>query len=166
MIGLQRRIGEIHCAPLDVEYPIRGGPAHRGINTAGSARIRRAANPTQIVRPLIVPVREYSVVVREPRQAHVGKVGSHGRELSVAVGGHIDARERRIVERKRERQRDGGDHIVSMIAAVRRARHNTTAYLAYRVLVAGRCWRRRRRRRERSCCRSRGRRCRRGRGRR
>src|SRR5438094_765296 len=149
MISLQRRVSKIHRAPFNVEDPVRCSPTHRGVNTAGSARIRRAANPTQIVRPLIVPVREYSVVVREPRKAHVGKVGSHGRELSVAVGGQIDARERRIVERKRERQRDGGDHIIPVIAGVRRARHNTTAYLGYRVLADARCrgrrvsWRRR-----------------------
>src|SRR5204862_7716170 len=71
-----------------------------------------------------------------------------------------------IVERKRERQRDGGYHIIPVIAGVRRARHNTTAYLSYRVVADA--WRRGRRvsgrwrGRGSSCWAWRGRGCRRG----
>ncbi len=106
----------------------------------------------------------------EPRQADVGKVGSHGRELGVAVGRHIDAGERQVVQRVTERKRDTGYHIVPVIAAVRRAWHDAAADLIYHV-CATRCrrWRwgrgwsiSRCRRRRGGWCWSRCRACRRG----
>src|SRR5439155_26195015 len=45
VVGRQRRIGKIHCAPFNVEYPIRRGTRHRGVNTACATRVPRAANP-------------------------------------------------------------------------------------------------------------------------
>ena len=86
MVGLLRRVGEIDRAPLDVEYPIGRSARYRGINTARATRVSRAANPPQIIRALVLPVWEYTVVVGEPRQADVGKVCSRGRKLGIAIG--------------------------------------------------------------------------------
>ena len=100
VVGRQGRVSKIHCAPFNVEYPVGRSARYRGENTAGAPWVTRAANPTQIIRALVVPVREHRVVVAEPWQANVGKVGGRGRELSRPIGRYIDARERRVVQRE------------------------------------------------------------------
>ena len=69
----------------------------------------------------------------EPRQANVSKVGSHGRELGIAIRRQIDRSEALVVQRVREWQRNGGDGIIPVIADVGRAWHDTAAYLIYHV---------------------------------
>ena len=91
----------------------------------------------------IIPVWRDVVVVGEPRQTTVGEGRIRGRELRVAVGRQINARKALIVQRVREWQRDGDHRVIPVIADVRRAGHDATTYLAYRVLVP---WRTRRRR--------------------
>jgi len=73
--------------------------------------------------------------VRGPRQTDVGKVGSHGRELGIAVRRDIDGAERLVIQRVTEWYREAGYRIVPVIAAVRRAWHDTAAYLTYDVMV-------------------------------
>ena len=148
MIGLQGGVGEIHRAPLDVEDTIGRCTRHRGEHTAQAPWVTRATNPPQIIRALVVPVSEDGIVVGEPRQANVGKVGSRGRELSRPIGRYIDARERRVVQCEWERQWNSGHYIITMIAGVCSAWHDTAPYLTDRVYAAGRCRCRCRRRRE------------------
>jgi len=69
----------------------------------------------------------------EPRQANVSKVGSHGRELGIAIGRQIDRSEALVEQRVREWQRNGGDGIIPVIADVGRAWHDAAAYLIYHV---------------------------------
>jgi hypothetical protein len=71
--------------------------------------------------------------VAEPRQADVGKVGTHGRELGIAVGRQIDRGEALVVQREWEGQGDNGDCIIPVIADVRGAWHDAAAYLIYHV---------------------------------
>ena len=104
----------------------------------------------------VVPVRVDREVVGEPRQALVGKGGIRGHELGIAVGRQIDAGESRAVQAIRERQRDGGDRIIPMIADVRCAWDDTAPYLSDRVVAHARGRGRRRRWSGRGCrCRSR-----------
>jgi len=142
MVGLQGGVGEIHCAPFNVEDPVRRGPTHRGENTALAARIRGAASPAQIVRPLVVPVWVDAVVVGQPRQANIGEGRIRGRELGIAVGRYIDAGKRRVVQREWEGYCQISDYIVPVIAGICRSRYNTAPYLANRVLAGARCCRR------------------------
>jgi hypothetical protein len=74
-----------------------------------------------------------------PRQALVGEGCISGRELGIAVGRQIDAGEGLVVQGVSERQRDGGDRIIPVVADVHRARHDTAAYLIDRVL-GGATW--------------------------
>jgi hypothetical protein len=86
------------------------------------------------ISALVIPVREDGVVVRGPRQRTdigEGRVGS--RELRIAVGRHVDAVKGLVVQGVRERQRNGGYLIVSVIAAIGRAWHDIAAYLIYHV---------------------------------
>jgi hypothetical protein len=85
VVGLLGGVGEIHRAPFDVEDTIGRSARYRGVDAAGATRVRRAANPAQIISALVIPIRHDRVVVAEPRQADVGKVGTHGRELGIAV---------------------------------------------------------------------------------
>ena len=133
MVGLLRRVGKIHRAPFNVEYPIGRRPRHRSENTAGAPWVSRATNPAKIIRALVIPVREHRIVMGEPRQANVSKVGSHGRELGIAIGRQIDRSEALVVQRVREWQRNGGDGIIPVIADVGRAWHDAAAYLIYHV---------------------------------
>src|SRR5205814_3249990 len=67
VVGRQGRIGKIYCAPLNIEDPIGRGAGYRGVNTARAPWVTRAANPAQIIRALVVPVREHRIVVGKPR---------------------------------------------------------------------------------------------------
>ena len=69
----------------------------------------------------------------EPWQADVGKVGSHGRELGIAVGRHSDRGEALAIQREWEGQSDSGDCIITVIADVGRAWHDAAAYLIYHI---------------------------------
>jgi hypothetical protein len=71
--------------------------------------------------------------VGEPRQALVGKGRIGGRELGIAIGRQIDRSEALVVQGVRERERDGGDRIIPVIADVGRAWHDAAAYLSYHV---------------------------------
>ena len=138
MIGLLGGVGEIDGAPFNVEYPIGRSARYRGVNAAGATRISRATNPAQVVSSLVVPVRQDRIVVRGPRQTDVGKVGSRGRKLGIAVGRDIDAGERLVIQGVTEWYREAGYRIVPVIAAVGRAWHDTAAYLTYDVMVCRR----------------------------
>ena len=142
MVGLLGGVGEIHRAPFDVEDTIGRSARYRGVNAAGATRVSCTANPAQIISSLVVPIRHDRVVVAEPRQADVGKVGSHGRELGIAVGRHIDAGERQVVQRVTEGKRNTGYHIIPVITAIRRAWYDAAADLTYYIMAAGcRRWR-------------------------
>ena len=133
MVGLPGGVSEIHGTPFDIEDTVGRSARNRRVNAAGAARIPRAASPTQIICAQVIPVREHSVIVSEPRQANVGKGRIRGRELRIAVGGQINAGEGLIVQRVREGQRNGGHRIIPVIADVGRAWHDATAYLIYHV---------------------------------
>jgi len=141
VVGLLRRVGKIDGAPLDVEDTIGRSARYRGVNAAGATRVSRAANPAQVVRSLVVPIRQDRVVVGRPRQTDVGKVGSHGRELSITIGRHSDAGEGLVIQAVTERYRDSGYHVVPVIASVGRAWDNAAAYLSDHVLAGARCGR-------------------------
>src|SRR4029077_5248738 len=129
--------GEVLCSPLDVQ------------DAVGSSATDRSENPkARVYRIQVVPVWKDRVVVLGPRQANIGKRRIRGRELGIAVGRQIDGGEGLAVQGGREGQRKCGDAVVAMIADIRRARHNASAYLNYRKTCAGyRCWSRRGRRR-------------------
>ena len=76
--------------------------------------------------------------MRGPRQTDIGEVGSHGRELGIAVGRDIDAAERLVIQRVTEWYRETGYRIVPVIAAVCRSWHDTAPYLTYDVMVCRR----------------------------
>ena len=71
----------------------------------------------------------------DPRQALVGKgrIGCH--ELSITVGRQIDRSECLVVQGERERERDGGYRIISVIAYIHSARHDRTSDLGYSDLA-------------------------------
>ena len=75
------------------------------------------------------------------RQAAVAVDRDIATELHCAVGLHIHSRVGLVVQRIRERQRDGGRAVVAMIASVRRAWHDTAPYLRYVVMVLRRATR-------------------------
>jgi hypothetical protein len=83
VVGSRGGGGEVNGAPLDVEDTIRRSAGHRGEDTAGAARVSRAA--CVCVGAQIIPIREDGVVVRAPRQTHVGKGRVRGRELRITV---------------------------------------------------------------------------------
>ena len=83
----------------------------------------------------VVPIRVDRVVVGGPRQADVREGGIGSRKLRIPVGRQINVCECLVVQRVRERQRDGGYRIIPVIADVGRARHNGAANLSYRVMV-------------------------------
>jgi hypothetical protein len=111
-------------APLDVEDAVGRRPTGRGKDS------KPAIDQIQVV-----PVRVYGVVVGGQRQALVAERRIRGRELRIAVGRQIDRVEGLVVQRVREGQRDGGYLIISVIADIRRAWHDTASYLSYRVMV-------------------------------
>jgi hypothetical protein len=74
--------------------------------------------------------------VGQPRQALVDEGRVRGRELRIAVGRQIDRRERLVVQRVREWQRDRDYPITDVKVCC--PRHDAPTYLRYRVLVAGR----------------------------
>jgi hypothetical protein len=89
-----------------------------------------------------------------PRQTLVSECSVRSHELGVTIGREIDRAETLAVQSEREGQRDGSDLIISVIADVRCARDNASAYLNDRKTRAGyRSWsgRHRRRRRWASC---------------
>jgi len=93
-----------------------------------------------------------------PGQANIGKGRIGGHELGIAVGRQVNAGEGLVVQGERERERDGGDAVVAMIAGVRCAWHYTAAYLNYcKTCARYRRWGRCRRKRWRwAGCRCRG----------
>ena len=64
-----------------------------------------------------------------PREASVSVPRIHRRELGIAVGREVRRVKRVVIEREREGQCDGGDTIITMVADVRRAGHDTASYL-------------------------------------
>jgi hypothetical protein len=136
VVGQLGVVAEIRCAPLDVEDTIRRSAGHRGVNAAGTAGVSRAAG--HCIGAQVVPIRQDSVVVRDPWQANAGKGDIRGRKLGIAVGRHIDAGERLVIQGVTEWYRDTGYHVVSVIAGVRGARHDTATYLCDLVMVLGR----------------------------
>ena len=72
----------------------------------------------------------------QPRQALVDVSRVRCRELRIAVGRQIDARESLVVQRVREWQRDRDYPITDVKLCC--AWHDTPTNLRYRVLVAGR----------------------------
>lgn len=101
----QGRAGEIHSAPLDVENSIGRTARYRGEDSAGTARKTCAASLR--IRAQVVPIWKDGVIVRRPRQAHVGEGTIRGRKLGIAVGRQIHAGVGRAIQHEREWQRDG-----------------------------------------------------------
>jgi hypothetical protein len=64
-----------------------------------------------------------------PRQAFVSKGGIGSYELGIAIGRQIDTGETLVVQRERERQRDGCNRIIAVITNVGGARHDRTSAL-------------------------------------
>ena len=128
---------EVNSAPFDIEDPVGRSARNRGEDTAGSTRESRAA--AVCIGALVVPVREYRVVMTGPRQrTDIGKSGVGSRELRIAVGRYVDAVKGVVVQGVGERQRNGGYLIVPMIAAIGRPWHDAAAYLIYHVLADAR----------------------------
>ena len=74
-----------------------------------------------------------------PRQrTDIGKCRVGSRKLRIAIGRYVDAVKGVIVQGVGERQRNGGYHIVPMIAAIGRPCHDAAAYLIYHVLADAR----------------------------
>jgi hypothetical protein len=74
-----------------------------------------------------------------PRQGtDIGKSRVGSRELRIAVGRHVDAVKGLVVQGIGERQRNGGYHVVPMIAGIGRPCHDAAAYLVYHVLADAR----------------------------
>ena len=131
-VSSRGRSSKIHGAPFDVEDPVGRSARHRGEDTAGSTWERRAA--TVCIGALVVPVREYRVVMTGTRQrTDMGKSGVCSRELRIAVGRYVDAVKGLVVQSVRERQWNVGYLIIPMIAAIGRPWHDAAAYLIYHV---------------------------------
>ena len=113
---------EILCPPLNVEDTVGCSATYRGEDA------KSAIDQIQVV-----PVRVNREVVGEPRQTLVGEGRIGGCELRIAVGRQIDVRERLVVQRVREGQRNGGHRIIPVIADVGGAWHDAAAYLSYHV---------------------------------
>jgi hypothetical protein len=71
----------------------------------------------------------------QPGQALVGEGSIQSGELGIAVRRQVHRVKRLIIQGVREGQCHGGYLIVPVIADVRRARHDTAAYLTYGVMV-------------------------------
>jgi len=138
---------EILRPPLNIEDAVRSTATYRG----------EYAKPT-VDQIQVVPIRVNGEAMARPRQALVGECRVRRCELGIAVGRQIDAREGLLVQGVRERQRDGGDRIIPVIADVRRSGHDTAPYLTDHVLTHASCRRWRRRRRWSRCSRRRWRR--------
>ena len=123
----------IDGAPFDVQDSIRRNAGNRGVDATGATGVSRATRVC--ICALVVPVREDGEVVAEPRQANVSPGVIRRRKLRIAVGRQIDVRERLVVQRIREGQRDGGYRVIAVITDVSRARHDTAADLSYRVMI-------------------------------
>src|SRR4029453_2880715 len=106
---------------------VRRSAADRREDTAGATRETCAASLR--IRALIVPVWKDSVVVGSPWQANIREGGIRRRQLSVAVGGQIDAGKCGVVEPVAKRQSNSRDQIVRAVANVGGARDNRAAYL-------------------------------------
>jgi hypothetical protein len=115
---------EVLRTPLNVEDAVRRTATYR----------REYAKPT-VDQIQVVPIREDHVVVVGQRQALGEEDRIRGRELRIAVGRQIDAREGLVVQRVREGQRDGDHCIIPVIASVGRPWHDAASYLSYRVMV-------------------------------
>ena len=114
---------EIGGTPFDVEDTIWRSAGKRGENASWASG------------ELVVPIREYGVVVGSPRQADVGKGRIGGRELGIAVGRQIDAGESLVVQGVTEGKRDSGYQIICVIPDIGRAGHDAPADLRYGVVV-------------------------------
>ena len=134
VVGRHGDIGKVNRAPFDIEDPVGRTARHRCEDTAGSTRKSRA--PGLRIGALVIPVREDRVVVGGPWQGTdvgEGRIGS--RKLRIAVGRHVDAVKGLVVQRIRERQRNGGYQIVRVIAAIGRSWHDAPADLRDGVVV-------------------------------
>ena len=85
-------------------------------------------------RSLVVPVREYGVVVG-CHGRHVLVKANPPRELCRTVRLHATVVNGRVIQTVRERQRYGGHRIVRVIAGVGCARDDGTTYLRDVVMV-------------------------------
>jgi hypothetical protein len=119
---------KVLCPPFNVENPVGSTATYRS----------EYAEPG-VDQIQVVPVRIDGVVVGTPRQADVSKRRIGSQELGIAIGRQIDARENRAVQGIREGQRDGSHRIISVIANVRGAWHDTAPYLGDRVVAHARC---------------------------
>jgi len=115
---------EVLGAPFNVEDAVGRSATYRSEDT------KSAVDQIQIV-----PVWEDRVVVSGPRQTLVGEGRIGSCELRIAVRRQINAREGLIVQTVREGQRDGGHRVISVIADIGRAGHDTAADLRYVVVV-------------------------------
>ena len=151
-IGRLRIVEEVHSVPFDVKDTVWRSARDRHEDATPVCPGRAAAQT--YVGAQIIPIREDGVAVACARQASVGEDRGIATELQCTVGVHIRSRVGLIVERIRERQRDGGHAVVAMIADVGRAWHDAPADLSDRISSDARC--RGRRRRRRGACRCRG----------
>ena len=146
VVGPHGDIGKVNRAPFDIEDPVGRSAGYRREDAAGSTRESRA--PAVCIGALVIPVGKDGVIVGGPWQrTDVGKGRIGSRKLRIAVGRHVDAVKGLVVQRIRERQRNGGYQIVRVIAAIGRPWHDAPAYLIHCVLASTRSRRCRRRRR-------------------
>ena len=137
VVGRLIDVGKVNSAPFDIEDPVGRCARHRGEDTAGSTRESRAS--AVCIGALVIPVGEDGIIVGGPRQrTDIGESRVGSRELRIAVGRHVDAVKGLVVQGVGERQRNGGYLVVSVIAAIDRARHDASAYLSEHVLADAR----------------------------
>ena len=153
-----RRIAIGHCAIDDVETALSLVQPQFEVGSAGPREVigppldvedavgsiatyRREYAKPGVDQFQVVPIRGDVVVVGCPRQTLIKEGRIRGRELGIAIGRQINARESRGIEGVREGQRDGGYLIVAVIADICGARHDIPAYLSYAVMVLRRATR-------------------------
>ena len=136
-VSSRGRSREVNSAPFNIEDPVGRCARHRGEDTAGSTRESRAS--AVCIGALVIPVGEDGIIVGGPWQrTDIGKSRVGSRKLRIAVGRHVDAVKGLVVQGVGERQRNGGYLVVSVIAAIDRARHDAAAYLSEHVLANAR----------------------------
>ena len=103
-------------APFDIENSVRGGARGGSENAVIGA-----------IRAQVFPECENGIIDSALREAGVGVGGAAAAKLEVAVGTQRDVAECLTVKGVAERQIDGGDAIVGMIAGIGDAGHNAGA---------------------------------------
>ena len=79
-----------HCAPFDVEDPVRRSARYRCENAAGPTRIGRATAQGQVSAQILKQCMNSEVMSR-PRNAHSDKRAIAGHKLGIPVRGNIHA---------------------------------------------------------------------------